>query len=113
VNLFSCVTNNHSRLIPVPMTHIGKNTKSTIVSKGISAGHGQNSYRGLVKVLKNAQMREYSHAILCYRIMRCSYFPYLEVDNSLLLLNMRQQLQKSEKIRFSTATSGVSQLKMR
>jgi Fe-S cluster assembly protein SufB len=36
------------------MIHIGKNTRSTIVSKGISAGHGQNTYRGLVKILKGA-----------------------------------------------------------
>src|SRR5512133_1142257 len=49
------VTNNHQQAdTGTKMTHIGKNTKSTIVSKGISAGHGQNSYRGLVKVLKNA-----------------------------------------------------------
>ena len=39
------------------MIHIGKNTKSTIVSKGISAGNGQNTYRGLVKVLKGADGR--------------------------------------------------------
>jgi len=47
------VTNNYQQAdTGTKMTHIGKNTKSTIVSKGISAGHGQNSYRGLVKVLK-------------------------------------------------------------
>ena len=39
------------------MIHIGKNTRSTIVSKGISAGHGQNTYRGLVKILKGADQR--------------------------------------------------------
>ena len=49
------VTNNYQQAdTGTKMIHIGKNTKSTIVSKGISAGHGQNSYRGLVKVLKNA-----------------------------------------------------------
>jgi len=37
------------------MIHIGKNTRSTIVSKGISAGHGQNAYRGLVKILPTAE----------------------------------------------------------
>jgi Fe-S cluster assembly protein SufB len=43
------------------MIHLGKNTKSTIVSKGISAGHGQNTYRGLVKIAKNATAaRNYS-----------------------------------------------------
>jgi len=39
------------------MVHIGKNTRSTIISKGISAGHGQNSYRGLVKIQKGAHQR--------------------------------------------------------
>ena len=39
------------------MIHIGKNTTSTIVSKGISAGHGQNTYRGAVKILKSARAR--------------------------------------------------------
>src|SRR5947199_2662742 len=43
------------------MIHLGKNTKSTIVSKGISAGHGQNTYRGLVKIAKDAgAARNYS-----------------------------------------------------
>src|SRR5437667_61129 len=49
------VTNNYQQAdTGTKMIHIGKNTKSTIVSKGISAGHGQNSYRGMVKVLKGA-----------------------------------------------------------
>src|SRR4030067_3303233 len=49
------VTTNHQHAAAgAKMFHIGKNTKSTIVSKGIAAGHGQNSYRGLVKVMKNA-----------------------------------------------------------
>jgi len=39
------------------MIHIGKNTRSTIVSKGISAGHGQNSYRGMVKILPGPRAR--------------------------------------------------------
>jgi len=50
------VTNNHQQAdTGTKMIHIGRNTKSTIVSKGISAGHGQNSYRGMVKVLKGAE----------------------------------------------------------
>ncbi|HEU0139713.1 MAG TPA: Fe-S cluster assembly protein SufB, partial [Bryobacteraceae bacterium] len=49
------LTNNYQQAdTGAKMIHIGKNTKSTIVSKGISAGHGQNTYRGLVKILKNA-----------------------------------------------------------
>ena len=50
------VTNNHQQAdTGTKMMHIGKNTRSTIISKGISAGKSQNSYRGLVKVLKNAE----------------------------------------------------------
>jgi Fe-S cluster assembly protein SufB len=66
------------------MMHIGKNTKSTIVSKGISAGYGQNSYRGLVKVLKNAtNARNYSQCDSLLMGDKCGAhtFPYLEVDN--------------------------------
>jgi len=66
------------------MIHIGKNTKSTIVSKGISAGHGQNSYRGLVKVLKKATgARNFSQCDSLLMGNKCGAhtFPYLEVDN--------------------------------
>jgi Fe-S cluster assembly protein SufB len=44
------------------MIHIGPNTRSTIVSKGISAGHGQNTYRGLVKILPSATARAISRS---------------------------------------------------
>jgi Fe-S cluster assembly protein SufB len=66
------------------MFHIGKNSRSTIVSKGISAGHGQNSYRGLVKVLKNARnSRNYSQCDSLLMGDKCGAhtFPYIEVDN--------------------------------
>jgi Fe-S cluster assembly protein SufB len=80
------VTNNYQQAdTGTKMTHIGKNTKSTIVSKGISAGHGQNSYRGLVKVLKNASnARNYSQCDSLLLGDKCGAhtFPYLEVDNS-------------------------------
>jgi Fe-S cluster assembly protein SufB len=80
------VTNNHQQAdTGTKMTHIGKNTKSTIVSKGISAGRGQNSYRGLVKVLKNAtNARNYSQCDSLLLGDKCGAhtFPYLEVDNS-------------------------------
>src|SRR5664280_296473 len=80
------VTNNYQQAdTGTKMTHIGKNTKSTIVSKGISAGHGQNSYRGLVKVLKNAtNARNYSQCDSLLLGDKCGAhtFPYLEVDNS-------------------------------
>jgi Fe-S cluster assembly protein SufB len=80
------VTNNHQQAdTGTKMIHIGKNTKSTIVSKGISAGKGQNSYRGLVKVLKNASnARNYSQCDSLLMGDKCGAhtFPYIEVDNS-------------------------------
>ncbi len=66
------------------MIHIGRNTKSTIVSKGISAGNGQNTYRGLVKVLKGAaNARNYSQCDSLLLGDRCGAhtFPYIEVKN--------------------------------
>jgi Fe-S cluster assembly protein SufB len=79
------VTNNYQQAdTGTKMIHIGKNTKSTIVSKGISAGHGQNSYRGLVKVLKNATgARNFSQCDSLLLGDRCGAhtFPYIEVDN--------------------------------
>ena len=66
------------------MIHIGKRTRSTIISKGISAGRGQNTYRGLVKVLKGAQgARNYSQCDSLLIGDRCGAhtFPYLEVKN--------------------------------
>src|SRR5215470_11687828 len=66
------------------MIHIGKNTRSTIVSKGISAGRGQNTYRGLVKVMKNAaNARNYSQCDSLLLGDRCGAhtFPYIEVRN--------------------------------
>lgn len=66
------------------MIHIGKNTKSTIVSKGISAGYGQNTYRGLVKINAGAQnARNYSQCDSMLMGDRCGAhtFPYIEVKN--------------------------------
>jgi Fe-S cluster assembly protein SufB len=80
------VTNNHQQAdTGTKMTHIGRNTKSTVVSKGISAGMGNNSYRGLVKVLKNAvNARNYSQCDSLLLGDKCGAhtFPYIEVDNS-------------------------------
>jgi len=67
------------------MIHMGKNTRSTIVSKGISAGRGQNSYRGLVKVLPKAEgARNYTQCDSMLIGNRCGAhtFPYIEVQNS-------------------------------
>ncbi len=79
------ITNNHQQAdTGTKMIHIGKNTKSTIVSKGISAGKGQNSYRGLVKVLRNASnARNFSQCDSLLLGDKCGAhtFPYIEVDN--------------------------------
>jgi len=67
------------------MIHIGKNTRSTIVSKGISAGRGQNTYRGLVKILKGAaNSRNYTQCDSLLLGDRCGAhtFPYIEVRNT-------------------------------
>ena len=80
------LTNNYQQAdTGTKMIHIGKNTRSTIVSKGISAGHGQNSYRGLVKMLKGAtNARNYSQcdSLLIGDQCGAHTFPYIEVKNS-------------------------------
>jgi Fe-S cluster assembly protein SufB len=66
------------------MIHIGRNTKSTVLSKGISAGHGQNTYRGLIKVLPTAEnARNYTQCDSLLLGDRCGAhtFPYIEVKN--------------------------------
>lgn len=79
------VTNNHQQAdTGTKMIHIGKNTRSTIVSKGISAGFSQNSYRGLVKVHRKASgARNFSQCDSLLLGDKCGAhtFPYLEVDN--------------------------------
>jgi Fe-S cluster assembly protein SufB len=67
------------------MIHIGKNTRSTIIAKGISAGHGQNTYRGQVKILKSAvAARNYTQCDSLLIGDKCGAhtFPYIEVKNS-------------------------------
>jgi len=80
------VTNNRQQAdTGTKMVHLGKNTKSTIVSKGISAGRGQNTYRGLVKVAKGASnARNYSQCDSLLIGDRCGAhtFPYIEVKNT-------------------------------
>ena len=79
------LTNNHQQAdTGTKMIHIGKNTRSTIVSKGISAGYGQNTYRGLVKILKGATgARNYTQCDSLLIGDRCGAhtFPYIEVKN--------------------------------
>jgi Fe-S cluster assembly protein SufB len=80
------VTNNYQQAdTGTKMIHIGRNTKSTIVSKGISAGHGQNTYRGMVKILGKADgARNYSQcdSLLIGDQCGAHTFPYIEVNNS-------------------------------
>jgi Fe-S cluster assembly protein SufB len=79
------VVNNYQQAdTGTKMIHIGKNTKSTIVSKGISAGHGNNSYRGRVKVMPRAEnARNYTQCDSMLIGNRCGAhtFPYIEVEN--------------------------------
>ena len=80
------VTNNHQQAdTGTKMIHIGKNTRSTIVSKGISAGHSNNSYRGLVKIAPTAAgSRNYSQcdSMLIGDQCSASTFPYIQVRNN-------------------------------
>jgi Fe-S cluster assembly protein SufB len=80
------VTNNYQQAdTGTKMIHIGRNTRSTIVSKGISAGHGQNTYRGLVKVLPSAaDARNFTQcdSLLLGRECGAHTFPYVEVRNA-------------------------------
>jgi Fe-S cluster assembly protein SufB len=79
------LTNNYQQAdTGTKMIHIGKNTRSTIVSKGISAGHGQNIYRGLVRIQKGAQnARNYTQCDSMLMGDECGAhtFPYIEVMN--------------------------------
>jgi len=79
------VTNNYQEAdTGTKMIHIGKNTKSTIISKGISAGHSQNSYRGLVRATSNADnARNYSSCDSLLLGSECGAhtFPYMDIHN--------------------------------
>ena len=82
------------------MIHIGKNTRSTIVSKGISAGHGQNAYRGLVRIQKGATNAwNYSQCDSLLMGDQCGAhtFPYIEVHNT------------SSKVEHEASTSKISE----
>jgi Fe-S cluster assembly protein SufB len=95
------LTNNYQQAdTGTKMIHLGKNTRSTIVSKGISAGHGQNSYRGLVKIMKGAMnARNYSQCDSLLLGDRCGAhtFPYLEVRN------------RSSKVEHEASTSKIGE----
>src|SRR5437867_3850700 len=83
---YSVALTNHAQQADTgtKMIHLGKNTRSTIISKGISAGHGQNTYRGLVKIMKGATgSRNYSQCDSLLLGDRCGAhtFPYIDVRN--------------------------------
>ncbi len=95
------VTNNYQQAdTGTKMIHIGKNTHSTIISKGISAGKSQNSYRGLVKVGKGADnARNFSQcdSLLMTDTSGAHTFPYIEIDN------------KSAKVEHEATTSKIGE----
>ncbi len=95
------------------MIHIGKNTKSTIISKGISAGRGQNTYRGLVKILKSADgARNYSQCDSLLIGSKCGAHtvPYLEVKNKTAQIEHEASTSKiSEDQIFYCRQRGLSQ----
>jgi Fe-S cluster assembly protein SufB len=95
------------------MIHIGKNTKSRIVSKGISAGRSQNSYRGLVKVHKKAiNARNFSQCDSLLMGDQCGAhtFPYIEVDNRTAQVEHEATTSKiSEDILFYCQQRGIEE----
>ena len=108
------LTNNYQQAdTGTKMMHIGKNTKSTIISKGISAGHGQNTYRGLVKIMKGATgARNYSQCDSLLLSDKCGAhtFPYLEVLNNVSQVEHEASTSKiGEDQLFYCRQRGISQ----
>jgi Fe-S cluster assembly protein SufB len=95
------------------MVHIGKNTKSRIVSKGISSGNSNNSYRGLVKVMKRAEnARNFSQCDSLLMTDRCGAhtFPYFEIDNKSAHVEHEATTSKiGEDIMFYCQQRGISE----
>lgn len=108
------ITNNHQQAdTGTKMYHLGKNTRSSIISKGIAAGFGQNSYRGLVKIGKNAEnARNYSQCDSLLMSDHCGAhtFPYIEVKNSTAQIEHEASTSKiSEDQLFYLMQRGLSQ----
>jgi Fe-S cluster assembly protein SufB len=108
------VTNNYQQAdTGTKMIHVGRNTRSTIVSKGISAGHGQNSYRGLVKIVKAADdARNYSQCDSLLIGDKCGAhtFPYIDVQNSTAQMEHEATTSKiSEDQLFYFLSRGIGQ----
>ena len=108
------VTNNHQQAdTGTKMVHVGRNTKSTIISKGISSGKSQNSYRGLVKVNRLAEnSRNYSQcdSLLLTDTCGAHTFPYIKVDNHSSIVEHEATTSKiSEDQLFYCRQRGISQ----
>lgn len=107
------VTNNYQQAdTGTKMIHIGKNTKSTIISKGISAGHSQNSYRGLVRIAKEAEKaRNYSQCDSLLLGDKCGAhtWPFIECKNKSAILEHEASTSKiSEDQLFYCRQRGIS-----
>ncbi|MDA3911934.1 MAG: Fe-S cluster assembly protein SufB [Bacteroidales bacterium] len=108
------VTNNYQQAdTGSKMIHLGKNTRSTIISKGISAGFSENSYRGLVKVAKNADnARNFSQCDSLLLGDKCGAhtFPYIQADNNSAILEHEATTSKiSEDQIFYCKQRGISE----
>ncbi|HQX79658.1 MAG TPA: Fe-S cluster assembly protein SufB [Steroidobacteraceae bacterium] len=112
---YSVATANHFQQADTgtKMLHIGPNTRSTIVSKGISAGHGQNTYRGLVKILPSAHgARNFTQCDSLLMGSECGAhtFPYVEVKNATATVEHEASTSKiSEDQLFYCLQRGISQ----
>ncbi len=107
------VTNNYQEAdTGTKMIHMGKNTKSTIISKGISAGHSQNSYRGLVRATSNADnARNYSScdSLLLGSDCGAHTFPYMDIHNDTAVVEHEATTSKiSEDQLFYCNQRGIS-----
>ena len=107
------VTNNHQQAdTGTKMIHLGSNTRSTIISKGISAGRSQNSYRGLVRVAENASgVRNYSQCDSLLLGDRCGAhtFPYMDIHNDTAVVEHEATTSKiSEEQVFYCNQRGIS-----
>lgn len=107
------VTNNRQQAdTGTKMIHLGRNTRSTIVSKGISAGHSQNSYRGLVRVAPNAEgARNYTQcdSLLLSQTCGAHTFPYIDVLNDTAIVEHEATTSKiSEDQIFYCNQRGIS-----
>lgn len=107
------VTNNYQQAdTGTKMIHLGKNTRSTIVSKGISAGHSQNSYRGLVKVSPKAEgARNHSQcdSLLLSATCGAHTFPYADIQNETAVVEHEATTSKiSEEQLFYCQQRGIS-----